>query len=243
MNKNIEIKNLDGKVIHVVQSDTLREANLRWADLSGANFRGANLYEANFFRANLYGANLYGANLYGADLYGADLRGADLRGADLRGADLSRADLSRADLCGADLCGADLSRANLSVANLRGADLYGADLRGADLRGADIANVKRLFVIPAGDLIGWKKLANGTIAKLRIPSAARRFGGVISNKCRAEFAEVLEGSGLSSFSSEFRYAPGKRVQPDTSFDENPFAECSSGIHFFLTKEEAEDYKF
>jgi hypothetical protein len=127
------------------------------------------------------------------------------------------------------------------VANLRGADLYGADLRGADLRGADIANVKRLFVIPAGDLIGWKKLANGTIAKLRIPSAARRFGGVISNKCRAEFAEVLEGSGVSVHDSEFSYSQGERVQPDTSFDENPLAECSSGIHFFLTKIEAEAY--
>ena len=34
------------------------------------------------------------------------------------------------------------------------------------------------------------------------------------------------------------YSPGATVRPD-SYDDNPLVECAPGIHFFLTKEEAE----
>jgi hypothetical protein len=229
---NIEIKNRDGEVIRVIPSDR--------ADLYGASLYGASLYGASLYGASLYGASLYGASLYGASLYGANLSGANLSRTDLRGANLREADLTGADLSWADLTGADLSWADLREANLTGANLTGANFRGASLYGANIADVKRLFVIPAGDLVGWKRLADGTVAKLLIPSAARRFGGVISNKCRAEFAEVLEGSGASIHDPEFPYSQGERVQP-VAFDENPLAECSGGIHFFLNEKEAEEY--
>ena len=161
---------------------------------------------------------------------GADLRGADLRGAYLRGADLR---------------GADLRGAYLGDANLGGADLRGAYLGDADLRGAYLGDAKNLklppFQIPQeGELVVWKKLAGGKLCKLRIPPDAKRTASVIGRKCRAEFAEVIEGSGSSwrGLENDIEYAPGKTVRPD-SYDDNPLVECSNGIHFFLTKEEAE----
>jgi len=36
------------------------------------------------------------------------------------------------------------------------------------------------------------------------------------------------------------YKVGETVKPD-SFDDNPFVECTHGIHFFITRQEAEDY--
>ena len=135
--------------------------------------------------------------------------------------------------------------ADLRGADLRGAYLRGADLRGADLRGAYLGDAKNLklppFQIPQeGELVVWKKLAGGKLCKLRIPPDAKRTASVIGRKCRAEFAEVIEGSGSSwrGLENDIEYAPGKTVRPD-SYDDNPLVECSNGIHFFLTKEEAE----
>ena len=154
---------------------------------------------------------------------------------------------AKADLRSADLSGADLRSANLSGANLRSANLYGANLSGADLRSADLSgaeNWEHLLpsrtILPSGDLIGWKKLSGGTICKLKIPAKAQRIGGLIGRKCRAEYAKVLEGSGVSQHDCSFKYQVGKIVRPD-KWNPDPRVECSSGIHFFITREEAEAY--
>ena len=165
---------------------------------------------------------------------GANLRGADLRGADLRGADLYGADLRGADLCGADLYGADLR---------------GADLRGADLYGADLKRITSITtILPAGELIVWKKLREGYIAKLLIPTKAKRVNAIGYRKCRFEYADVIaiyDGKkrvkiGHSKQYQNFVYEVGKRVIPD-SFDPSPLIECSNGISAFITKQEAIDY--
>jgi hypothetical protein len=93
--------------------------------------------------------------------------------------------------------------------------------------------------LPEGDLIGWKKLQSGVICKLQIPAKALRVGGLIGRKCRAEFAVVLEGEG-SGLQNGHVYKVGETVKPD-KYDPNPFVECSNGIHFFITKQEAMDY--
>ena len=53
-------------------------------------------------------------------------------------------------------------------------------------------------------------------------------------------AVVVEGNGVSSHDTEFVYEKGKKVKPD-AWDGNPLVECSSGIHFFITRAEAERY--
>ena len=160
------------------------------------------------------------------------LRSANLRSADLSFADLSSADLSFADLSSADLRSADLRSADLSSANLRSADLSSANLR-------------KLYairtILPEGDLIGYKQLRGGTICKLRIPSDAKRVGGLVGRKCRAEFAVVLEGEGISRHDSQFKYTVGQTVKPTGEFNDSLVSECESGIHFFITRQEAEDY--
>jgi hypothetical protein len=197
---------------------------------------------ANLSRANLSGANLSGADLYGADLYGADLYGADLSGADLYGADLSRANLSRANLSGANLSGADLSRANLSGANLSGADLSGADL--AEVKQKELIIARTQICPQEGAFIGWKKLKGNFIAKLVILHDAKRLNAIGSRKCRASKVYVHEIFGAleayDKHTGKCLYKQGEEVTPD-SFDENIQVECSNGIHFFMTREEAQDY--
>ena len=177
---------------------------------------------------------------------GLAIRWAAKSRADLSRADLYGADLSGADLSGADLSGADLSGANLSGANLSGADLYGADLSGADLSGAKNAElaIARTRIIPdEGEIIGWKKCSGGIIVKLRIPSDSPR-SHAFGRKCRARFADVLEIIGadeaLSLHDPKFVYRVGERVEA-LNWSDDWQEECAGGIHFFITKLEAEDY--
>ena len=176
-------------------------------------------------RADLRGAYLQDANLQRADLRGADLRGADLRGADLRGADLQDANLRGSDLRGADL---------------RGADLRGAYLRGSDLRGA---NLPHFQICPeTGSFDAWKRVTNtagGTVIKIRIPAKAKRTSSLTGRKCRAEFVKVLKGNGNGKYDGTV-YTEGETVKAD-SFDPDIRVECTHGIHFYMTKKEAEEY--
>lgn len=174
----------------------------------------------------------------------ADLRGANLSGANLRGANLSGANLSGADLSGADLRIADLYGADLYGADLRIADLYGANLSDADLRGANLGGAKGLdafCILPGGVLTGWEKTTEG-IVQLRIPEKAKRVNAYGSRKCRAEYAVVVSApeGAKDCHSSTVEYIEGRTVRPD-SFDPDPRVECSHGIHFFITRAEAEGY--
>ena len=203
------------------------------ADLCNANLRGA----------NLWGADLRNANLCDADLCNADLRGANLRNADLHDADLRGANLYGANLCGADLCDADLCDANLCCANLRGA-------KNTDKTAWDAYTAFYPLQCPeTGSFIGYKKAA-GKIVMLEICADAKR-SSATSRKCRCSKAKVLSitnldgsESGLtevrSNYSKEFVYRVGETVEvPD--FDENRWNECTAGIHFFITREEAVKY--
>ena len=119
-------------------------------------------------------------------------------------------------------------------------------MRGANLcdaKNADLV-IAATRILPDGDLIGWKKCANGVIVKLRIPAAAKR-SHAFGRKCRAEFVEVLEIIGAKEAHSyhdngKTAYRVGETVRPD-SWDDDWMNECSHGIHFFITKAEARVY--
>jgi len=167
-------------------------------------------------------------------------------------ATLSYATLSYANLRGANLSGANLSyatlrNANLDNANLRNANLSGANLSGADLRGANLSGAKLPhFQIPAGRLIVWKA-ASRCLVKLAVPEDAKRTANLVGRKCRAEYVKVLSvqrggedvDRAVGTYDRRIIYRVGETVRPD-SYNGDPRVECTHGIHFFLTKEEAEE---
>ena len=228
-------------------------ANLSGVDLEYANLDGADLRDANLSGADLRGADLRSANLWYADLRGADLRDASLGCADLGYADLGGANLSGADLDGTDLKSTDLRGANLGHTNLWGADFSGADLSGANLWNADLSCVKNIFFPMAcpekGSFIAFKK-AGCYIIELFIPSNAKRCSAT-SRKCRCSKAKVISITTLSgdktnitevhsNYDPNFIYKLGEYVEVK-NFDDNRWNECSTGIHFFITRQEAVNY--
>ena len=252
---NLKGANLSGADLKYAN---LYGANLYDADLSGADLYGANLgcaylRDADLKGADLKGAYLKGANLRDADLKGADLRSANLWDADLKGADLSGANLGCADLRDADLRDVNLRDVNLGCVDLSGADLKGADLSGANLSGADLRSVKNIFFPMAcpekGSFIAFKK-AGCYIIELFIPSNAKRCSAT-SRKCRCSKAKVISITTLSgdktnitevhsNYDPNFIYKLGEYVEVK-NFDDNRWNECSTGIYFFITRQEAVNY--
>ena len=127
-------------------------------------------------------------------------------------------------------------------ANLRGANLQGADLRGANLD-FNCEAFQKTRILPEGSIIGWKKCKKETIVKLRIPEDSKR-SHAFGRKCRAEWVEVLEvfgdDVGVSNHDGITEYRKGAIVKP-ASFSEDWQNECAPGIHFFITRAEAEAY--
>lgn len=242
-------------------------ANLQMADLRGADLRKAKLWDADLLAADLRGADLREADLWIAAMQDADIRNAHLRmaklwGAVLRDADFSGADLRGADLREANLCCAYLQDADLRDANMVNANLWDADLRGANLGGADLSGAKTNaatkidwpMVCPeTGAFIAWKRAfeydghveKRTLIVKLEIPEDALR-SSATTNKCRSSWAKVLEIQNIDGTKADVTeaesawggiYKVGSMVYPD-EWDYNRWNECSNGIHFFMTREEA-----
>jgi hypothetical protein len=93
------------------------------------------------------------------------------------------------------------------------------------------------------EVIGWKKCCSKVIVKLRVPPEAMR-SNALGRKCRAEFVEVLEvhgaETGISMHDGVTSYTAGGVVKAH-GWEKRRLEECAPGIHFFLTREEAEAY--
>ena len=214
----------EGKRADLTDAD-LSYANLRCADLTGANLTGANLTRAILTNSVLTNSVLTGANLFYTYLTGANLRGANLT----------------------DVC---LEYANLYGANLRGANLTGADLRRAELTYADLTDTIldekeqcRKGITLTEPMTVYKKSDEGKIITLKTPIGAKIFS-INNKKRRTNKCKVIDMQGETELSSwydtNFKYHVGDEIEIK-DFDENYNVECSTGIHFFLTREEAEKY--
>ena len=207
------------------------KADLSYEDLSDVDFSDLNLRYA-----ILRGTNLEGAKLSGTKLTYANLRGANLRSTKLEGAYLGYADLTGANLKGVDLTGA----------NLTGAKLIGANLK--DVKYNNSTSFFTLQCPEEGSFIGYKK-ADNKIVKLLITEDSKR-SSATSRKCRCSKAKVLSITSIdgkknfekvnSDYDIYFIYEVGKVIEVK-DYDDNRWNECSAGIHFFITRNEAVMY--
>ena len=128
-----------------------------------------------------------------------------------------------------------------------------------------ISNINIPMVCPEhGAFIGWKlgyyygePDRNGSrpifpaLIKLEIPVDAKR-SSAFGRKCRCDKAKVLEienyfnsesiKCAFSYYDRSFVYTKNKEVSV-SDFDENRWHECAPGIHFFMTRIEAENYLY
>lgn len=239
-----------------LENAKLNYTYLKDADLSYSSLKGAYLCDADLSRSNLSYADLSNALLndsYSRMAYfiGANMRGSIVHDAVLYESNFSNADLSYADLTKSDLYFCNLTNANLNNCNLHNADLNMALTNGENLNSALGLNDQ---CPKTGSFIGWKKCIGYDniyyIVKLEIPADAKRSSST-GIKCRCSKAKVLEIQNLdgtkanvnevhSWYSLSFKYIIDEILEvPD--FDERYWFDCSSGIHFFMNKEDAINY--
>ena len=191
-----------------------------------------------------------------------DLSNADLRHVDLSYVDLRHVDLSYADLSNADLRCTNLRSADLRCTNLRSADLSNADLSYANLRGADLNNIKynhstsflALQCPEKGSFVAYKKAKDinsnaEVIIELLVMEDSKR-SSATSRKCRFSHTKTLSITSLdgtveyniacSMRDKDFIYEVDKENIVE-KFDEDRWNECSTGIHGFITRNEAVNY--
>lgn len=230
----------------------LAEADLSYACLSMVQASSIDATKAKLFHANLYNAALDAAHMTKANLKKAYMKYVSMTNADLANANLAEADLFKADLEDSSFIDANMTKVNLMSAKCTDTQFTGANMTGVT---ANEWTINYFMACPeTGEYIGWKKCVHKDdeyIVKLRIPENALR-SSATSRKCRCSMAEVLEIQTLdgkrakvrnvfSKYNSDFKYTVGKLVQ--TEFDTNRWECCTSGIHHFITREEALNYSF
>lgn len=143
-------------------------------------------------------------------------------------------------------------RVNFSNADLTGANLFFAMLEHADLTGIihdDRTQFFDLYCPAEGPFIGYKKCFDYRIVQLLIPADARRTSAT-NTCCRCDKAKVLTikdmytnedyDEAVSYVDGDFVYRVGEYVVAE-NFNPNRWADSTGGIHFWLTRKEAEGY--
>lgn len=211
----------------LMQEIELSDMDLTGLDLSNIDFSLSSFYRVKFDQANLQGSNVSHVLFKDCTLSGADLRFANLKCATLRYADMTGC-------------------------NIGGANLYCAVLEYAKLDGI-ISNEEtkwfRLHCPKEGAFLGYKKCFNGRLVQLLIPADAKRTSATM-NSCRCNKAKVLTIKSFdykesykeawSLVDENFVYRVGEWVEVK-DFNEDRWMDSTTGIHFWLTREEALNY--
>lgn len=205
--------------------------------LENMNLENYDLSDMNFSHSNFINANLSNVNFYSSQLVNVLLDDCNLQNANLKNTNLERA---------------SLRRVNLTYADIRGAKLYAAVLENAILDNIifdDKTENFRIHCPEQGAFVAYKKGLDNLIIKLLIPSDARRVSSTM-NCCRCDKAKVLEiknfegtkffDEAWSTVAENFCYKLGEWVYAE-NFNEDRWYDSTSGIHFWMTEEEAKVY--
>lgn len=224
-------------------------------DLSFANFTNTKIYGSSFSKCIFTHAYFPNAKLNNVAFWLCDMSYSFFAGAELYNSRFHVSDLSLARFTGASFYASEFSTSYID-------DI--CDLTNAE----NVPNIP-MACPDTGSFIGWKKVSLGIdaevsknsvipnlcerfgIAKLLIPEYAKR-SSATGRKCRCDKARVLEIQDLdgnildnvvaySLHDPGFQYVAGKMIAPTLPFEENRWEECASGIHFFITREEAVKY--
>lgn len=178
---------------------------------NGVTFAGAS-----FDRCNFKDANCYGAIFRDTSFWNTDLTNVKMLEADFTNADFVRCKLNdiKYDECTCSIALACPEKGAFTA--FKKAELYNGDR---------------------------------CIVELQVPADALR-SSATTRKCRVSKAKVvavytMDGKSVkqnaySTHTRSFAYKLGKTVEVK-NFDKNRWNECSTGIHCFITKREAEQY--
>ena len=240
---------------------------LRHADLRGASFLRTHAKNTDFEHSDLSFAVFEDADISYSKFRGATLKSASLSNAEAAYSDFSFAEM-RDTYClygnfkEAMFYDATIDNAFFDHANLKDAVFDRAQVT-ATFEGTQNIPWLPMYCPEEGSFIAWKKCdyyidnepTENCIVKLLIPEDAKRSSALTSErKCRASAVKVLEiqdmeGNKLpddtiarSMYDWRVTYKVGETLY-EPRFDTNRWKVCAPGLHFFMSRHEAETYVF
>lgn len=186
--------------------------------------------------ATFVNCELTGYVLCSATLVGCGFRNCSFKGTTIRG-----------DLINCHFEGCDFTDADYAYMRIRGGcpfrNCTGIDLQAPQYR-----------ALPVGQFTAYKKVV-GAILELLVSKKAQRVSAPSNNERKYRVSKVLVKRALkedgtviqdltkfhSRWKPSFTYEVGKWAE-EPNFDPDPSTICTSGIHIFLTFEEARDYR-
>ena len=209
-----------------------REVQLEKGDLSGTD-----LSNTDFTLSSFDGVTLNNVNFHDSSVENALFDGCSMHGANFENANMKTASFRFCDMSGC---------------NIKGANLYGAVLENADLtniQSDEATQWFRLYCPETGAFLGYKKCVNDRMVQLLIPADALRTSATLPS-CRCNKAKVLTiksfdfkenyDEAWSLVDENFEYKRGEWVEVK-DFNEDRWMDSTTGIHFWMTREEAEAY--
>ena len=196
------------------------------------------------------------------DLSYMDFSLSTLRNVCFDGADLSYSSWENCWFEGCSFRGTNFQYSNLRTCALRYQDMTGANIEGADLFAAVLEYTKlddiihndetkwfKLHCPETGPFLGYKKCFGNRLVQLLIPADAKRTSATRPS-CRCSKAKVLTiksfdykqeyDEAWSLVDENFVYRKGQWVEV-LDFNEDRWQDSTTGIHFWLTREEALAY--
>ncbi len=232
----------------------LDDSNIQNGSITHSDLTRVHAQRANFINCCMWDNNYENAVLSGSRFIAAKLCDGNFRGADMSYCDLELADIDYVHFENADLSGVDLKWTRNSYwACFKEANMKDIDIIGSAINDEAVEDAKNLFipmVCPEeGSFIAWKKCRDGKIVKLQVPENARRTGGT-RYSCRASEVLILDiydgnnscDEAVSIDDETLVFHKGELVKHKEEFDPS-LLHNGSGIHFFITRGEAERAKY
>lgn len=201
--------------------------------------------------------DLGGWDLHNIDFKKSAFHNVNLNEADMCGCSVENALFQDTTLCKTKFQSASLKEAVFRYCDMTGCDICGADLYCAVLEYAVLDNVVyddetkwfRMHCPETGAFLGYKKCVNDRMVQLLIPADAKRTSATLPS-CRCSKAKVLTIKSFdyseqfheawSLVDENFVYRVGEWVEVK-DFNEDRWMDSTTGIHFWMTREEAKAY--
>lgn len=232
----------------------LDDVNALYGTIEHSNLTRVHAVCANFNHCRMWNNCWKDSNLAFSQMLLAKLCDGDFEGADLINCNLYMADIDYACFDNADLSYADMRLTEYSYwASFKGADMKYVILDGSPINDNAVEGAKNLHIpmlCPGeGSFIGWKKCRDNRVMKIQVTEGASRTGGYADAIRASEIfiLEIYDGDKTCSEAvclsdEELIYHKGDVVRDTEEFDPSLLHD-GEGIHFFLSRTEAERFEY
>lgn len=231
-------KIVKGELDKLLNGRNKERLNVQHSLFENLDLSGYDLTKINFAHSDFRNVCLAGANLEESSLYHTMFSpGCSLKGANLRNVNLSESLFRYCDF---------------SYTNMEGANLYCSNFEYSDMTHIRVNKDTKYYEMRCpkeGAFLGYKRCLNESLVQLLIPADAKR-SSATANSCRCSKAKVLSIKNFdntrkldmawSVVDEDFVYRVGEYVEVD-NFNEDRWMDSTTGIHFWMTREEAYNY--